>query len=115
VLIYALPPQPTFTLFPYTTLFRSIRDVYVHQPPGLGFAGIRFIEVSYGRVEDSTVTGFAWDLSLEFTSNLTVARNNLSHGEVAIQVWYSNDTLPAGVWSDYNLSSTQAGVYVRGG
>jgi len=50
-----------------------IRDVFVHQPPGLGFAGIRFIEVPNGRVEDSGVTGFAWDLSLEFTSNLTVA------------------------------------------
>src|SRR5438309_6027510 len=55
-----------------------IQDLYVHQPPVLGFAGIRFIEVSNGRVEDSTVTGFAWDLSLEFTNNLTVARNNLS-------------------------------------
>src|SRR5207245_10861914 len=92
-----------------------IRDVYVHQPPGLGFAGIRFIEVSNGRVEDSTVTGFAWDLSLEFTSNLTVARNNLSHAEVAIQVWYANDTLPGVVVSENNLSSSQAGVSVSGG
>ena len=92
-----------------------IRDVDVHQPPGLGFAGIRFIEVSNGRVEDSTVTGFAWDLSLEFTSNLTVARNNLSHAEVAIQVWYANDTLPGVVVSENNLSSSQAGVSVSGG
>ena len=92
-----------------------IRDVYVHQPPGLGFAGIRFIEVSNGRVEDSTVTGFAWDLSLEFTSNLTVARNNLSHADAAIQVWYANDTLPGVVVSDNNLSSSQAGVFVSGG
>src|SRR5438094_10107946 len=91
-----------------------IRDVYVHQPPGLGFAGIRFIEVSNGRVEDSTVTGFAWDLSLEFTSNLTVARNNLSHAEVAIQVWYANDTLPGVVVSENNLSSSQAGVSLSG-
>src|SRR2546430_1420638 len=92
-----------------------IRDVFVHQPPGLAFAGIRFIEVSNGRVEDSTVMGFAWDLSLEFSSNLTVTRNNLSHADAAIQVWYANGTLPGVVVSDNNLSSSQAGVSVSGG
>src|SRR5207244_11554044 len=64
-----------------------IRDVYVHQPPGLGFARIRFIEVSNGRVEDSTVTGFAADLSLELASKLTVAGRNLTHADVAIRAW----------------------------
>src|SRR2546428_7799432 len=83
-----------------------IRDVYVHQPPGLGFAGIRFIEVSNGRVEDSSVTGFAWDLSLEFTNNLTVPRNNLSHADIAVQVLYPNDTLPGLVVSDNTSSAT---------
>ncbi|HWM52948.1 MAG TPA: right-handed parallel beta-helix repeat-containing protein [Thermoplasmata archaeon] len=92
-----------------------IRDVFVHQPPGLGFAGIRFIEVSNGRVEDSGVTGFAWDLSLEFTSNLTVARNNLSHADLAVQVWYPNDTLPGVVVSNNNISGSQVGVSVSGG
>src|SRR3989442_11574256 len=92
-----------------------IRDVYVHQPPGLGFAGIRFIEVSNGRVEDSSVTGFAWDLSLEFTNNLTVARNNLSHADIAVQVLYPNDTLPGVVVSDNNVSGTGVGVSVSGG
>ena len=93
-----------------------IRDVFVHQPPGLAFAGIRFIEVSNGRVEDSTVTGFAWDLSLEFTSNLTVARNDVSHADLAVQVLYSNDTLPGVVVSDNNISGSQVGVSVsRGG
>src|SRR5207245_5275925 len=92
-----------------------IRDVYVHQPPGLGFAGIRFIEVSNGLVEDSTVTGFAWDVSLEFTSNLTVARNNLSHADLAVQVWYPNDTLPGVVVSENNLSLNGAGVAVSAG
>src|SRR5437899_4047041 len=71
-----------------------IRDVFVHRPPGLAFAGIRFIEVSNGRVEDSTVTGFAWDLSLEFTSNLTVARTDLSHPDWPSQAFISNTTLP---------------------
>ncbi len=92
-----------------------IRDVYVHQPPGLGFAGIRFIEVSNGRIEESTVAGFAWDLSLEFTSNLTVARNNLSHADLGVQVWYPNDTLPGVVVSDNNVSGTGVGVSVSGG
>src|SRR3989454_4827288 len=92
-----------------------IQDVYVHQPPGLGFAGIRFIEVSNGRVEDSTVTGFAWDLSLEFTNNLTVSRNNLSHADLAVRVWYPNDTLPGVVVSDNNLSGNQVGVSVSAG
>ena len=92
-----------------------IRDVYVHQPPGLGFAGIRFIEVSNGRVEESTVTGFAWDLSLEFSGNVTVARNNLSHADLAVQVWYSNDTLPGVVVSDNNVSGSQVGVSVSFG
>src|SRR5438552_18879996 len=64
-----------------------IRDVFVHQPPGLGFAGIRFIEVSNGRVEESTVTGFAWVLSLAFSGNVTVARNNLSPAALRVQVW----------------------------
>src|SRR3989442_3451782 len=92
-----------------------IRDVFVHQPPGLDFAGIRFIEVSNGAVEDSTVTGFAWDLSLEFTSNLTVARNNLSHADLAVQVSYPNDTFPGVVVSDNNVSANQIGVSVSGG
>ena len=92
-----------------------IQDVYLHQPPGLGFAGIRFIEVSNGRVEDSTVTGFAWDLSLEFTNNLTVSRNNLSHADLAVRVWYPNDTLPGVVVSDNNLSGNQVGVSVSAG
>src|SRR5438445_7624336 len=93
-----------------------IRDVFVHQPPGLAFAGIRFIEVSNGRVEDSTVTGFAWDLSLEFTSNLTVARNDVSHADLAVQVLYSNDSHPEVVLSDNNISGSQVGVSVsRGG
>src|SRR3989454_7259551 len=92
-----------------------IRDVFVHQPPGLGFAGIRFIEVSNGRVEESTVTGFAWDVSLEFSGNVTVARNNLSHADLAVQVWYSNDTLPGVVVSDNNISGSQVGVSVSGG
>src|SRR2546422_11106040 len=92
-----------------------IRDVFVHQPPGLGFAGIRFIEVSNGRVEESTVTGFAWDLSLEFSGNVTLARNDLSHADLAVQVWYSKDTLPGGVASDNNISGSQVGVSVSGG
>src|SRR3989449_6876821 len=92
-----------------------IRDVFVHQPPGLGFAGIRLIEVSNGRVEESTVTGFAWDLSLEFSGNVTLARNNVSHADLAVQVWYSNDTLPGVVVSDNNISGSQVGVSVSGG
>src|SRR3989441_3913913 len=92
-----------------------VQDVFVHQPPGLGFAGIRFIEVSNGRVEESTVTGFAWDVSLEFSGNVTVARNNLSHADLAVQVWYSNDTLPGVVVSDNNISGSQVGVSVSGG
>src|SRR2546428_103879 len=92
-----------------------IRDVFVHQPPGLGFAGIRFIEVSNGRVEESTVTGFAWDLSLEFSGNVTLDRNNLSHADLAVQVWYSNDTLPGVVVSDNNISGSQVGVSVSFG
>src|SRR3989454_4977974 len=92
-----------------------IRDVFVHQPPGLGFAGIRFIEVSNGRVEESTVTGFAWDLSLEFSGNVTVARNNLSHADLAVQAWYSNDTLPGVVVSENNISGSQVGVSVSFG
>src|SRR5438876_1441442 len=92
-----------------------IRDVDVHQPPGLGWAGIRFIEVTNARVEDSTVTGFAWGVSLEFTSNITVTRTNLTHDSLGVQLWYTNDTEPGVTVSNSNLSDDGVAVSIAYG
>jgi len=92
-----------------------IRDVDVHQPSGLGWAGIRFIEVTNARVEDSTVTGFSWGVSLEFTSNITVTRNNVTRNGLGIQLWYTNDTEPGVYVSNSNLSDDGVGVSIAYG
>src|SRR3989454_103652 len=82
-----------------------IRDVFVHQPPGLGFAGIRFIEVSNGRVEaSSNVTLAANSLSnnqfqgmlITASSNLTIESNDLSRNG-------------AGLWLSESLNATVRG------
>jgi len=43
------------------------------------------------------------------------SRNNLSHADLAVQVWYPNDTLPGVVVSNNNISGSQVGVSVSGG
>src|SRR2546426_537952 len=82
-----------------------IRDVFVHQPPGLGFAGIRFIEVSNGRVDESSnVTLAANSLSnnqfqgmlITASSNLTIESNDLSRDG-------------AGLWLSDSLNATVRG------
>jgi len=92
-----------------------IRDVDVHQPPGLGWAGIRFIEVTNARVEDSTVAGFSWGVSLEFTSNITVTRSNVTHNGLGIQLWFTNDTEPGVSVSNSNVSDDGVGVSIAYG
>src|SRR5437867_10048566 len=92
-----------------------IRDVDVHQPPGLGWAGIRFIEVTNARVEDSTGTGFSWGVSLEFTSNITVTRSNVTHNGLGIQLWFTNDTEPGVSVSNSIVSDDGVGVSIAYG